>query len=79
MEVEVSDDEDETIIEQSGDDRNEVNESELEDKLLASPEGSNDETDKKDDENIIMDVNGDNISEKKSALDDTITVVRIYF
>lgn len=78
MEVEVSDEDDETV-EQSGDEKVEVNESELEDKLLASPETSNDATDKKGDENPEkMDLNGDNVSEEKNVLDDSITVVRIY-
>lgn len=77
MEVEVSDDEDETTVEQSGDEKAEMNENELEDKLLASPEASNDSTEKCDESSEINDLNGDtNISEKKSVLDESITVVR---
>lgn len=75
MEVEVSDEEDETPIENSGDEKCEINDSELEDKLLASPEAS----DLKADENSEKaNVNGDNdVSKEKSNLDDSITVVSI--
>lgn len=77
MEVEVSDeDEDDTLVENSGDEKSEANVNELEDKLLASPEASNDASDIKSDENTGKgDLNGDNVGEDKSVLDDSITVV----
>lgn len=77
MEVEVSEEEEDTnIVENSGDDRSEVNEGELEDKLLASPEVSNDATDVKTDNTEIEELNGEkNVGEEKSQLDDSIMVV----
>lgn len=77
MEVEVSDEEEDTPVENSGDEKSEVNENELEDKLLASPEESNDATDLKTDvTGEKADFNGENsVNEVKSSLDDSITVV----
>lgn len=79
MEVEVSDEEDETGVENSGDEKSEINESELEDKLLASPEASNDASDLKADEHSEKaDLNGENdVSKEKNSLDESITVVSI--
>lgn len=79
MEVEVSDeDEDAAVVENSGDEKSEINEKDLEDKLLASPEASNDASDEK--VNISEEkgeINGDSVGEEKSILDDSITVVSI--
>lgn len=80
MEVEVSDDEDETVVEISGDEKSEITESEIEDKLLASPEASNDASDVKATGNKDKgELNGaDNVSEEKSILNESFEVVSIF-
>lgn len=81
MEVEVSEEEEETPVENSGDEKTELNENELEDKLLASPEPvTNDVSEEKSfDSTEQKELNGgDNvIEEQKNVLNDSITVVSI--